>query len=179
MLVNLSAKPRTQSKDERFLRGVLKNAHHDKYDFRSYVKQAMKFKGFNRFEKYHPLGGEFVEDSESKFDGCYFLRHSAGSDELVINAMTKQRVINFDFDSEEYWDCYGLCDNASQVIRFYNQRKSEGKYPGNHVIILSPMNDFRWHKWGQYIGEFTPSREYFSDEEGIEFVYSFKIYHVA
>jgi len=179
MLVNLSAKPRAQSKDERFLRGVLKNAHHDKYDFRGYVKRAMKFKGFNRFEKYHPLGEEYVKDSETRFDGCYFLRHGAGSDDLVINAMTKQHVIEYDYDDEEYWDCYGLCDNASQAIEFYNKRKAEGKFPGNHVIILCPMYDFRWHKWGQYIGKFNPSHEYFSDEEGIEMVYSFEIHRVG
>ena len=179
MLVNLSAKPRAQSKDERFIRGVLKNAHHDKYDFRGYVKRAMKFKGFKRFEKYHPLGEEYVKDSETRFDGCYFLRHSAGSDDLVINAMTKQHVIEYDYDAEEYWDCYGLCDNASQAIEFYNKRKAEGKFPGNHVIILCPMYDFRWHKWGQYIGKFNPSHEYFSDEEGIEMVYSFQIHRVG
>lgn len=179
MLVNLSAKPRAQSKDERFLRSVLKNAHHDKYDFRGYVKRTMKFKGFNRFEKYHPLGEEYVKDSETRFDGCYFLCHSALSDGLVINAMTKQHVIEYDYDAEEYWDCYGLCDNASQAIEFYNKRKAEGKFPGNHVIILCPMYDFRWHKWGQYIGKFNPSHEYFSDEEGIEMVYSFQIYRVG
>lgn len=50
---------------------------------------------------------------------------------------------------------------------------------GNHVIILYPMGDFRWHKWGQYLGEFEPQCEYFSEEEGIEGVYAFDIFKVV
>ena len=73
-----------------------------------------------------------------------------------------------------------IVDSTGQMaIEFYNNRKAEGKFPGNHVIILCPMYDFRWHKWGQYIGKFNPSHEYFSDEEGIEMVYSFQIHRVG
>lgn len=35
----------------------------------------------------------------------------------------------------------------------------------------SPEGGWRWHKWGEYIGDHTPTAEYLYDEPEIERVY--------
>lgn len=180
MLVNLSPKPRVDSKGERFTRHALRGYSFDK----GFKYMAKRYYGFKRFEKYTPCGDEFVKDSATNFDGCWIYHNLVGllNFESVITSVSKQHALDaleYGFDSKEYWDHYGLCDNATQAMEFYAKRKAEGLYPGNHVIILQPMyGGFRWHKWGHYIGEFDHKCEYFDDEEGIKMVYWFTIVRI-
>ena len=183
MLVNLSEKPRSFTKASKHVRDVMKHRW-DGLD-KGFIRYIKATRGFKCFEKYKPTGYEFTEDCTSNFTGCYFYLCGYTDEHEAIRAYTNQvpimfeNLLDYDPGTYEYWDCYGLCDNAEQAIRFYNQRKSEGMYPGNHVILLTPMTgSFRWHKQGKYIGNFTPTCEYFDDEDGIKLVYSFHIIHV-
>lgn len=58
-------------------------------------------------------------------------------------------------------------------------QRNNSFWSGNHIIVLYPMNDFRWHKWGAYIGDYEPEYEYFADEENIDMVYAFDIFKIS
>lgn len=76
---------------------------------------------------------------------------------------------------------YGVCDNAEQILekwphlQYSNQR---------HFITMTPIykknepesQGWRWHKWGEYIGNHEIECEYLYDEKDIEVVYVFHIY---
>ena len=89
-------------------------------------------------------------------------------------------------DSPIYWCDYGVADNASQVLDYYEHLLSQnGNYMDNRkfVILMTPVfrenqhegGGWRWHKWGRYIGEFEPQCEYLYDERGIDYVWVFNI----
>ncbi len=93
------------------------------------------------------------------------------------------------FDSPLYWCNYGVADNASQVLDYYNGLLVEyGDYMNNRkfIIKMTPIfredepadGGWRWHKWGQYIGDFEPKCEYLYDEQGIDYVWVFHILEV-
>lgn len=49
------------------------------------------------------------------------------------------------------------------------------------VIATSPKPrryGWRWCKWGEYIGDYTPDHEYLYDEEGIEEVFVYQIIRI-
>jgi hypothetical protein len=82
------------------------------------------------------------------------------------------------------WVDYGVCDNYEQILE---QRKDILDHPNkNFVIGLSTVEKknqeswggWRWHKWGEYIGNQNPQHEYLYDEEGIEKVYCYHIYEI-
>ncbi len=103
--------------------------------------------------------------------------------------MTTDYKKKINLDSPIYWWNYGVADNASQVIDYYEYLLSmHGDYMNNRkfVILLTPIfresqperGGWRWHKWGQYIGDFEPQCEYLYDEQGIDYVYTFTILEV-
>lgn len=98
-----------------------------------------------------------------------------------------ERVINL--DSPIYWCDYGVADNASQVLDYYehllkenNDYMSERKF----IILMTPIfredepedGGWRWHKWGIYIGDFDHKCEYLYDEQGIDYVWVFEILEI-
>lgn len=104
-----------------------------------------------------------------------------------------QQLTNYkearDFDSPLYWCSHGVSDNASQVLDYYKHLLTVyGDYMNNHkfVILMTPIfredqpksGGWRWYKWGQYIGDFESKCEYLYDEEGIDYVWVFKILEV-
>lgn len=119
------------------------------------------------------------------FDGVYVCGLNSN---LIIEELTDYRECK-NCDSPIYWYDYGVCDNASQVMDYYDALYKEHEdymKEKKFVILLSPMfkedqpesGGWRWHKWGQYIGKFKPKHEYLYDEEGIDFVYCFKILEI-
>ena len=83
--------------------------------------------------------------------------------------------------NQNHW-FYGVADNIEQVIEFYN-RNEDGFFSGNHVISYfevrkTPACNWRWHKWGPYIGIEKPQCEYLADEPKIEKIICFSIYKV-
>ena len=88
-----------------------------------------------------------------------------------------------------YWCNYGVADNASQVLAYYDrlmEEYTEYMNARDFVILMSPIfrdsqpqdGGWRWHKWGPYIGKFESKYEYLYDEQGIDFVYVFSIIEV-
>ena len=157
MLQNLNK--RRATKWEKIWRGI---HHHD--------RSIPKITFDSTFVKYEPVDGAYTPDTEKDFTGVYFNPGCMMSPYDYISLLTKSW-------SDGWSVFYGLCDNASQAINFYREQQAYG-LRGNHIIMLSLLDDFRWHKWGPYIGEFTPRHEYFKDEEGIDFVFAFEIYKV-
>ena len=182
MLVNLTIDQKKRVPNEKRVRKFLHIP-----DCREHTKNWMKqlsHGGF--FRPYKPLGDEYTADTMNKFVGVYQVM-DVNFHESFINNMMKQRALEWNdcggYDTGDVWYSYGLCDNATQVVEYYNKLKAEGHMKGNHVILLSFMgrnSGWRWHKWGSYIGNFEPRCEYFEDEdESIHFVYAFDIVKVV
>lgn len=78
---------------------------------------------------------------------------------------------------------YGVCDNYEQVLNQYPELQNSNK---KFVVSLTPMTKseepesggWRWHKWGEYIGEQNPTHEYLYDEPEIEEVFVYHIYEL-
>lgn len=79
---------------------------------------------------------------------------------------------------------YGLCDNSYQIFKKYWW---EIIHPFRvFSIILTPVYrdsqpkqfGFRYHKWGEYIGNQNPKHEYLYDDKHIRKIYSFKIVEI-
>ena len=188
MLVNVSCDPKSRAKVEKRHRQMLQEnpgiGLMDK-DLRRIVKwhkKAFCFKGY--FKPYKPRKWSFVPDEPNEdFTGIYIVPDTDQATDMV-NMLTRQHAQNRyakeNYASGDIWYSYGLSDNASQVIKYYNEMKAKGRFPGNHIIVMSPMGKggWRWHKWGTYIGKFEQRCEYFCDEEGIENVWQFDIVRV-
>jgi hypothetical protein len=81
---------------------------------------------------------------------------------------------------------YGVCDNGSQVRTYYDFLVSEGFIDPdqNYVIFIVPIlkrnqpeyGGWRWHKWGEYIGEQEHGCEYIYNEPNVDLVYTFGLY---
>lgn len=125
-------------------------------------------------------------DYRNDFDGIYICGLNSNYD---IESLTNYKEKKNTFDSPLYWENYGVCDNASQVLDHYDSLYEEYKNymeDKKFVILLTPMirkeqpeyGGWRWHKWGQYIGKFESQCEYLYDEEGIDYIYCFTILEV-
>lgn len=76
---------------------------------------------------------------------------------------------------------YGLCDNADQILKKWGHLEA-GKQ--RHFITMTPIyrefepssGGFRFHKWGEYIGEHELEYEYLVDQTDIDVIYSFHIH---
>lgn len=80
-----------------------------------------------------------------------------------------------------YFGKYGVCDNYKQII----DKCQELNNPERTFIICltpvrkenqSPDGGWRWHKWGDYIGDKKPKCEYLYDEPEIDLIYCYHIY---
>lgn len=160
---------------------------------REYPEDADSFKEVNRlsdvFIPYGLLSHPFTmieEDYRTNFDGVYV--SNLNSNYLVENVTNCKQIITF--NSPIYYCNYGVCDNASQVLDYYDslcEKYEDFMRDRMFVILLTPIikdeqpeyGGWRWHTWGSYIGKFEPKHEYLYDEEGIDYVYCFKILEVG
>lgn len=82
---------------------------------------------------------------------------------------------------------YGVADSIDQIKEYFKEEidDPERKY----VISVTPVwqkdqpewGGWRWHKWGEYIGELNPQCEYLYDEkfgEDFEYVICYHLYEV-
>lgn len=76
---------------------------------------------------------------------------------------------------------YGVCDSLEQL----KAKCSDLFDPYRKFVVTltevkkdeQPMTGgWRWHKWGEYIGDHKVQHEYLADEEGIDSVFCFHIY---
>ena len=91
------------------------------------------------------------------------------------------------FDTEEYFGSYGVCDSPEQFIKkFHNILESDERefVVGFAHVTKDPSNagnggGWRWHKWGAYVGEGEPTCEYLDDEALFhDGVYCYKVVQV-
>lgn len=77
----------------------------------------------------------------------------------------------------------GVCDTPEQAVEKLGLRDRP-----EHVFVTfvrirrddQPRSGgWRWHKWGDYIGDKEPQFEYLHDEPDIEEVYTFSVYEPA
>jgi hypothetical protein len=73
------------------------------------------------------------------------------------------------------WGSYGVCDSPEQLLAHplgkwvqASDRKFCIALAHISKADQSPEGGWRWHKWGEYIGEGTPTTEYLYDEEQFE-----------
>lgn len=76
---------------------------------------------------------------------------------------------------------YGVCDNEQQILDKWPHLENAKQ---RHFITMTPIykkhqpisQGWRWHKWGEYIGNHEIEYEYLYDEKDIEVVYVFHVY---
>lgn len=79
---------------------------------------------------------------------------------------------------------YGVCDHPHQLVEKSPALNTD---PRPLVVAFAPIRkadqdpegSWRWHKWGDYIGDQTPTREYLYDEPDIDEVYTYHVYEIA
>lgn len=86
-------------------------------------------------------------------------------------------------DLPDDMSCYGVCDTPLQVVdKALWLIASPTKYVVSFVKISKSEqpagNGWRWHKWGEYIGDQQPQCEYIADEPTIDEVYTYHIYEI-
>jgi len=65
---------------------------------------------------------------------------------------------------------HGVCDSVEQILKHYPCVELDTSR--RFVIAITqvsrseqpPDGGWRWHKWGEYIGDYTPQHEYLYDE---------------
>jgi hypothetical protein len=93
-------------------------------------------------------------------------------DRILVERMPfEMRYPNF-----EKLNCYGVCDSPKQFLDKY--RKMLEKDPRTLIVGFTHVrkspegrgkfNGWRWHKWGEYVGEGSPKHEYLDDEDGFD-----------
>lgn len=128
-----------------------------------------------------------VKDNLTDFKGVYMCSQLEHYIDYLNEKITDND--NFYFVNKYHRSCYGVADNASQVIEHFKAIESEmGIDFGNCVICLRPIRKdqqpseggWRWHKWGKYIGVKKPQCEYIYDEDdSIKFVWCFHLYSIT
>lgn len=84
---------------------------------------------------------------------------------------------------------YGVADNVEQIKKYYKDQVEDPEK--KYAICVTPVwqekenagngGGWRWHKWGEYIGELNPQYEYLDDEDfgdDFEYVLVFTIYKI-
>lgn len=88
------------------------------------------------------------------------------------------------FTEEGSIGCYGVCDSPDQLAFMLPVEiiHSEKKYVISMVKLEKKdqpdWGGWRWHKWGEYIGNQSPQCEYLYNEPIIETVWTYHIYEV-
>lgn len=110
---------------------------------------------------------EGVYVSEFSFSLDYVLSKSNG---YISNPML----------SDDNW-YYGVCDNIENLLQVMPELTESDR---TFVVLLTQITKadqpdimgWRWHKWGDYIGNEHPTAEYLYDELVIDLVYVYSIY---
>lgn len=88
-------------------------------------------------------------------------------------------------NGDEYFGSYGVCDDVENFkdklkhIIDDKVRKFVVSFTPIEKSTESPRGGWRWHKWGDYIGNKNPQHEYIYDEDdSITKVYVYHIYQI-
>lgn len=114
--------------------------------------------------------------------GCYQIGHFSSDIALYGHNGDWNR---YDFGNEV--PVSGVCDSPEQFLKLH-ERNLEGCKERVAVFFTHVKKDpsnrgrgggWRWHKWGEYIGEWQPECEYLDDEDGFENgIYVFRVHDI-
>lgn len=160
-------------------------------EYKEYYKEISKLEDFFmpylQFLEILKKENYLIIDDDSKID-CNGVYVCGLNSKNIIGDLTNYIKVK-NFNSPIYWDSYGVCDNASQVLEYYNELYEANKdymKDKNFIILLSPIfkedqpetGGWRWYKWGEYIGKYKSEYEYLYDEKEIDYVLCFQIIEV-
>lgn len=112
-------------------------------------------------------------------DGMYLIGHHNGY--LILPHGKYHEWPDIRDSEDEFIPMYGVCDKPEQVVEKYPILKTSDRM---FLIVFTKVRKadqssdggWRWHKWGEYIGDRQPTTEYLYDEPVIDEVYCFHIY---
>lgn len=79
---------------------------------------------------------------------------------------------------------YGVCDSVEQFHKKFGKELQDHteSFIVTFVEIRRDQQDswggWRYHKWGDYVGDQNPQHEYLYDDKHIDVVFTFSVYHV-
>lgn len=140
---------------------IVRHYNHIHEAFHPYSEYSKKLQ-----EEYNNV--RFIPDDSRDFSGIYIL--DDWNDHVLAGHLT-------DYEAQEMFYIYGVCDNASQILDVYPD------IPDDYVIFMAPIfsdktepcSGWRWHKWGPYIGIQEHYHEYLNDEPHVDMIYVFSI----
>ena len=96
-------------------------------------------------------------------------------------------ILNYSVDSFFLFSskgAFGTCDNHEQVLQRYPELYEDND--AYFVTLIKVRKEdqpekggWRWHKFGAYIGDKNPQKEYLADEPEIDEVYCYHIYKIV
>lgn len=112
-------------------------------------------------------------------DGIYLIGHFS----LDHNIVFKEQYPELgEYEKSHDLYPYGVCDTIDQWKEIHNKLiddKSRSFCVSFTEIVKKDQSSdggWRWHKWGEYIGEKTPQCEYIYDED--DTIISVFVYHI-
>jgi hypothetical protein len=113
--------------------------------------------------------------------GIYEIGHFSLNHCLIVKYESYPNIE--DLSDNVYFGEFGVCDNYKQILeQCPGLITSDRKFIISVTPILkkeqSDWGGWRWHKWGEYIGNQKPTTEYIYDEPEIEKVYVYHIYEL-
>lgn len=92
-----------------------------------------------------------------------------------------EKALGRRFSPEEIFFHYGVADSALNIFEKHSELSVFDDR--NFVVFMTEIRvvdqpfegGWRWHKWGEYIGEHTPQHEYLAYEKGIDSVFVYRI----
>lgn len=186
MLVSLKANIREIKKQNKFVRTQRKKYKDDDFwiqskDIKSMDDFCLSYdKYINTFSNEEKIKYFKVPDTIFDFTGVYITDLNP---EGYLSRLVTPHLIN-NKERLLYFHGFGVCDNASQAIKEYERLLENGVSRNKkHIIVMVPIfkkdnNNWRWGKWGKYIGIQNKTTTYLGDEEDIEMIYFYKIEEV-
>lgn len=100
---------------------------------------------------------------------------------IRIDKIIESEYPKFD-DCKSY---YGVADNIEQIMEHFKEEFAPD-FPRRFVVFCfwvvkseqSSWGGWRWHKWGEYIGQHEITAEYIYDEPVVDEVICFHVYEV-
>ena len=127
----------------------------------------------------------YISKTEDYFheikDGIYRTNDGDFNAEHEIESLTNYKIKDDRYKMPVY---NGVCDNENQILSEHSEIVTSDLL---YCVLMTPVYKkdepseygWRWHKWGDYIGNYNIQCEYLYDEIGIEMVYVYSIYEVV
>jgi hypothetical protein len=130
-------------------------------------------------EMWELIGDEWWPTARTK--DSYFLKERAAAHRVPHNVNDFHKA--WKPDQEYYLGSYGVCDSPEQLLSIYDFDADPRKFCISFVKIEKATQPseygWRWHKWGEYVGNQNPQHEYIHDEPEIDVVYTYHVYELV